>query len=78
VSLSLVLIGMTAAAGLAMLVRSERPRESLHFVYAIVAFGLVPVADSFATSASPRRKALVRLVGGVIAIGVLARLFATG
>jgi hypothetical protein len=76
--LSLVLVAMTAAAGLAMLVRSERPNESLHFLYAIVAFGLVPVADSIAADASPRRRALARLAGAVIALGIIARLFATG
>jgi hypothetical protein len=76
--LSLVLVGMTAAAGLAMLVRSDRPSEGLHFLYAILAFGLVPVADSVAANASPRRRALARLAGAVIALGIVARLFATG
>lgn len=75
---SLVILGMTAAAGLAMLVRSERPSEGLHFVYAIVVFGSMPVADSFATHRSPRGRALARLAGALIALGVIARLFATG
>jgi hypothetical protein len=78
VGLVLVLIGMTAAAGLAMLVRGERPAESLHFLYAVLAFGLIPVTDSFAKRASPRGKALIRSAGALVALGVLARLFATG
>jgi hypothetical protein len=76
--LSLVLVGMTSAAGLAMLVRSERPSEGLHFLYAILAFGLVPIADSITSNASPRRRALARLTGAMLALGIVARLFATG
>ncbi len=78
VGLVLVLIGMTAAAGLAKLVRGERPAESLHFLYAALAFGLIPVTDSFGKRASPRGKALIRSAGALVALGVLARLFATG
>jgi hypothetical protein len=75
---SLVLVGMTAAAGLAMLVRSERPSEALHYLYAILAFGLIPVTDSLALRASPRGKAWARMGGAVLALGVMARLLATG
>jgi hypothetical protein len=78
VGLSLALLGMTCAAGLAMLVRSERPSEGLHFVYAILAFGLVPAVDSIAAHASARGRALARVGGALLALGVIARLFATG
>jgi crotonobetainyl-CoA:carnitine CoA-transferase CaiB-like acyl-CoA transferase len=77
-ALTLVLIGMTSAAGLAMLVRGERPNEWLHFVYAILAFGLVPVADSLAAHGPHRAKSLARLGGALVALGVIIRLFATG
>jgi hypothetical protein len=73
-----ILLGMAAAGGLALLARGERPRELLHLVYALVAFGLVPLADSLAVHASPRRRALARLGGALLAAGVIARLFATG
>lgn len=76
--LALVLIGMSVAAGLAMLVRGGRPRESLHYLYAILAFGLVPIADTFAVRAPARWKGLARLAGALVALGVIARLFATG
>jgi hypothetical protein len=76
--LALVLVGMTSAAGLAMLVRGEQPREWLHFLYAILAFGLVPVADVIAMHAAARRKGLARLAGALVALGVIARLFSTG
>src|SRR6266571_232994 len=76
-NLVLVLIGMTAAAGLAMLVRSERPKELLHLLYAILAFALVQVAENLAAHRTPRLQGLARLLGALITLGVIARLFAT-
>ena len=64
--------------GLAMLVRGERPGESLHFVYATLAFVLLPLGDSLAARAEPRRRAMTRLLAVVLTLGVIARLFATG
>jgi hypothetical protein len=76
--LVLVLVGMTAAGGLAMLVQGERPEELLHFVYAVLAFGLIPVVDSTTLRADPRPRGLARLAAGVIALVLIVRLFATG
>jgi hypothetical protein len=73
-----ILLGMTAAGGLALLAGGHRPREFLHLVYALLAFGLIPLADSLTAQASPRRRALARLGGALVAAGVIARLFATG
>jgi hypothetical protein len=71
-------VGMTAAGGLAMIALGERPREFLHFVYAAVAFVLIPIGDSLAARASPRRRAGARFLAALVALGVIARLFATG
>lgn len=74
-----VLLGMTAAGGLALLLGGRRPTEALlHLVYTVLALGLVPLADALAAQASPRRRALARLLGALVALGVIARLFATG
>ncbi len=73
-----VLLGMTAAGGLALLAGGQRPKEFLHLVYALLALGLVPLADSLTAQASPRRRALARFLGALVAAGVIARLFATG
>ncbi len=74
-----VLLGMTAAGGLALLLGGRRPTETLlHLVYALLAFGLVPLADSLVAQAGPRRRALARLLGGLVAAVVIVRLFATG
>jgi hypothetical protein len=74
----LVLLGMTTAGGLALLVGGQRPKELLHLVYTVLALGLVPLADALVAQATPRRRALARLLGGLVALGVIARLFATG
>jgi hypothetical protein len=74
-----ILLGMTAAGGLALLLGGRRPTETwLHLVYALLAFGLVPLADALTVQAGPRRRALARLLGALVALAVIARLFATG
>lgn len=73
-----IALGMTAAGGLALLVRGERPVESLHLVYAALAFILVPLGDSLTAHAEPRRRAAARLLAAVLTLGVIARLLATG
>ena len=52
--------------------------EWLQLLYALLAFGLVLLADSLTTQASPRRQALARLLGALVAAVVMLRLFATG
>jgi hypothetical protein len=73
-----ILLGMAAAGGLALLLAGQRPREWLHLVYALVALGLVPLTGSLVAQASPRRRALARLLGALVAAVVILRLFATG
>jgi hypothetical protein len=74
----LIAILVTGAGGLGLLVGGGRPREILHFVYAIVALGALPVADSISRRMSPRRQGVTSLVGAAVALVVVARLFATG
>ena len=69
---------MAAAGGLALLVGGRRPTEWLHLLYALLAFGLVPLADNLTTQASPRRQALARLLGALVAAVLILRRFATG
>jgi hypothetical protein len=76
--LVLVLVGGAGAGGLAMLVQGERPRELLHYVYAVLAFGLIPVVDSLTVRLGPRRRGLARLATALVALVLIARLFATG
>jgi hypothetical protein len=69
---------VTVAGGLGLLVGGGRPREILHFVYAIVALGALAVADSIAHRAGPRLRGTASLVGALVALAVIARLFGTG
>lgn len=75
---SLLLLGVTAAGGLGILLGGGRPRVLLHFVYAGLALGSVPVADSIARASTPRRQAAARAVAALIGVVVIARLFGTG
>ncbi len=77
--LVLTLALLTAAAGgLGLLAGGARPRELLHFVYAVLAIGAIPVAGSLARRADPRRQAIATLAGAVVALVVVLRLFGTG
>jgi hypothetical protein len=77
-TVAIILVGMTAAGGLALLVSGERPSESLHFVYAVLAFVVLALRNSLTESAESRRRAIGTLVAAAIALAVVARLFATG
>jgi hypothetical protein len=46
--------------------------------YAVLAFGLVPVADSLARRARPRARGLTTFGAAVVALVVIVRLFQTG
>jgi hypothetical protein len=74
----LILVVMAAAGGLALLVSGHRPREWWHAMYAGFAFAMIPLADSVTLRASARWKALARLIGALIALEVIVRLFQTG
>lgn len=74
----LIALVVTVAGGLGLLAGGGRPREILHFVYAIVALGAVPVADSMARRAGPRQRGIASLIGALVALVVVARLFQTG
>jgi hypothetical protein len=76
--LVLLVVGVTIAGGLGLFVAGARPRESLHFVYAILAIGAIPVASSLAGRMSPRQEALTTLAAALVVVVLIARLFQTG
>jgi hypothetical protein len=74
----LIALVVTGAGGLGLLLGGARPREFLHFVYAIVALGALVVADSISRRATPRTRATATLIGAFVALAVIARLSQTG
>jgi hypothetical protein len=74
----LIALVIAGAGGLGLLVGGSTPAEPLHFVYAILAFASLPVANSLARNASLRRQALTTCAGALVAIVLVTRLFQTG
>lgn len=68
----------TVAGGLGLLLGGGRPREVLHFVYAIVALGALTAVDSLSRRAAPRLCGVASLLGAFVALAVIVRLFQTG
>ena len=77
-TLLLLALIITAAGGLGLFVGGARPAEVLHFLYALLAVGAVPLANSFAGGRPPRQRALATLVGTLVGLVLIVRLFATG
>jgi hypothetical protein len=73
-----VVLAVTAAGGLGLLVGGARPRELLHIVYGFIAIGAMPVADSLTRQADPRPRAIATLIGALVSLVVILRLFGTG
>ena len=78
VSLLTLAVGVTIAGGLGLLVGGAQPRELLHLLYAILAFGTLPLAVSMTRDARPRRQGLATVIGALVALILIARLFGTG
>jgi hypothetical protein len=76
--IAVLLVVVTSAGGLGILLAGGGPREPLHYLYAALAMGALPVTDSFARRSSPRRRALLTFVGAVVLFVLIARLFQTG
>lgn len=75
----LISAGITAVAGVALLISGEHPKEWLHLLYAALAFGIIPFADNASISLSSNRmRGLYRVLGGLVCLIVLTRLFVTG
>ena len=68
----------TYAGGLGILAGGGGPRELLHFVYAVFAFGTLPVLARVAATWEPRRRSLATLLAAVVTFVAILRAGATG
>jgi D-alanyl-lipoteichoic acid acyltransferase DltB (MBOAT superfamily) len=69
---------IAAVSGGLLLPTGARPSEGLHFLYAIVALAVIPLARSFLGRTSARSAAALLLVAFVVLGAVTYRLFTTG
>lgn len=76
--LLLVALSVTVAGGLGLLAGGARPRELLHFVYALLAVGALPVAASISRGWDAARVRIATLIAALVALVAVLRLFATG
>jgi hypothetical protein len=74
----LLLVAVTAAGGLGLLVGGARPHELLHFVYAVVALAALPISTSVSARWEPRLRAMATVIGALVGLAVIVRLFGTG
>lgn len=70
------LVVFTAAVGLAEVLGGRAPQSRLHYAYAVAALAAVPLWRA-AGRRIPDRAAVYQLVGSVLLLGVLVRLYLT-
>ena len=69
---------VTAIAGFVLVASGVAANNGLHYLMAVVALLSVPAAPMFTTRAGPRRRAAVTSVAALVALVIVALLFATG
>jgi hypothetical protein len=69
---------ITIGGGLGLFVRGARPRESLHFIYAVLVLATIPFVDALTSKASPRMRGLATMLGALVGLVLIWRLFSTG
>lgn len=77
-ALAMLALMITIGGGLGLFVRGARPREFLHFIYAVLALATIPFVDALTSKASPRMQGLATMLGALVALVVIWRLFSTG
>lgn len=78
VLVALILAGINALAGIALIASGHAPSDLLHVVYGAAALIVLPVARWAGRGADLRRRALWVAAGSVVLAGVLLRLGQTG
>jgi hypothetical protein len=78
--LILIELVLLSGAGLLgfLLLTSRPPQDRLHILYGVVALAVLPVVRWYVQSRRGGRRITVLLVGAVVLVGVIVRLFLTG
>lgn len=69
---------VTSAGGLGVVAGGGSPANSLHYIYTVVALGLLPLATAFTRGRSARVRAGATVVAAIVALVVVLGLFQTG
>jgi len=72
------LLAAEAVLGAITWLGGDRPREALHYLYAVAALATLPLAATFASEAPPRPRAMVMALAGVLLVILTWRLASTG
>jgi hypothetical protein len=75
-ALALVVANVFVGAGIA--VGGRRPADPLHYLYAILAIVVLPIARFGGGESWARRRALVIGLGAIVLVGLVVRLVQTG
>jgi hypothetical protein len=71
-------VALEASIGIILYATGDRPKETLHLLYGVVAVVALPAASSFAQDAPPKARSWVLVVGGAFTLLMVWRLFSTG
>jgi hypothetical protein len=74
----LLALVVTSASGLGVVTGGGAPANSLHYVYTVVALGLLPLASILTRGRSARLRAAATIAASITALIVLLLLFQTG
>ncbi|MFV2062781.1 MAG: hypothetical protein ACC726_04615 [Chloroflexota bacterium] len=77
-AISTVAFIVAAASGAVLLLLGRSPAEGLHFLYAAVAIGTIPLARSFLVRSGGRREAVPLLLAFLVLAAITFRLFSSG
>lgn len=69
---------VASASGLGILVGGGGPKEGLHFLYAVLAIGILPVAGYLTRRMQPVARASATILAALVVLVIVVRLFQTG
>ena len=69
---------VTIGGGLGLLARGAHPAEFLHLIYAVLALAAIPIVQAYVPKDNPRRLGWATLLGVLLTLVLIWRLFSTG
>lgn len=73
-----IVLALTGALGVLQLASGAGPKDGLHVLYGIVAVAALPIAAAAASGRPERQQAVIGVIGTIVALILVLRLFQTG